>query len=354
MADEAEKTEEPSAKKIEKAREEGNVPKSVEVVGFFGLLVGIVMIYVLFSYWVEGTASVFRQIVPFFHSELNRKDVVALAISLALEFFLLVAPIFIGLMIVGILGNVSQFGFLLSTKAIEPKFSKINPINGLKNLFSLKKLLDGALLTTKVLSAFLIGFWIFLKFMQELTTVSYFNLFDQMRWFAEKAVILAAVLLLFFMVMAAIDLAIKRRQYFKSLRMSKQEVKDEYKQMEGNPEVKRKIRQLMMRAAMKQMMQQLPTADVVVTNPTHYAVALRYDTLKENAPRVIAKGVDFMALRIKEIAREHDIHIVENPSLARELYRTTDLDKIIPESLFLAAAEVLAYVRKISEKATKR
>lgn len=350
MADEEEKTEEPSGKKIEKAREEGNVPKSPEVVVFFGLLVGLILIYVLFTYWVDGTGRVFHQVTPYFHEEIGRKDAISLAISIAFEYFLLVIPLFIALMIIGVVGNVSQFGFLLSSKAIEPKFSKLNPITGLKNLFSLKKLLDGTLLTVKVLAAFGIGFWVFLSFIGELTTVSLFPLFDQMRWFKDKALILAAILLLFFFVMASIDFAIKRYQYFKSLRMTKQEVKDEYKQMEGNPEIKRRIRQLMMQAAMKRMMQQLPTADVVITNPTHYAVALRYNTQKERAPRVIAKGVDFMALRIKEIAREHEIQIVENKTLARELYKNTDVDKEIPETLFQAVAEVLAYVYKLNKK----
>lgn len=350
MADEEEKTEEPSAKKIEKAREEGNVPKSPDVVVFFGLLVGLVLIYALFNYWVEGTGRVFVQIAPFFGEELGRKDVISLAIALAKEYVLLVLPVFIALMIIGVIGNVGQFGFLLSTKAIEPKFSKLNPITGMKNLFSLKKLLDGALLTTKVFAAFGIGFWVFLSFIGELTTVALFPLFDQMKWFRDKALILAAILLLVFLVLASIDFAIKRYQYFKGLRMTKQEVKDEFKQMEGNPEIKRKIRQLMMQAAMKRMMQQLPSADVVITNPTHYAIALRYDTKKERAPRVIAKGVDHLALKIKEIAREHEIQIVENRTLARELYKSAEVDREIPENLFQAVAEVLAYVYKLNQK----
>ncbi|MGP1450896.1 MAG: flagellar biosynthesis protein FlhB [Wolinella sp.] len=350
MADEEEKTEEPSGKKIEKAREEGNVPKSPEVVGFFGLLTGLVLIYALFRYWTEGSGKVFTHVMPFFGHELGRNDVISLAIKLTFEYFLLVAPVFLALVIVAVISNVSQFGFLLSTKAIEPKFSKLNPVSGFKNLFSLKKLLDGALMTIKVLAAFSIGFWVFLSFIGELTTVALFPLFEQMMWLRDKAVILVAILLFFFLVMAGIDLGIKRYQYFKSLRMTKQEVKDEFKQMEGNPEIKRKIRSLMMQAAMKRMMQQLPSADVVITNPTHYAVALRYDTQKERAPRVIAKGVDHMAFRIRDVAREHGIEIVENRPLARELYKSVDVDKEIPGTLFQAVAEVLAYVYRINKK----
>jgi len=182
--------------------------------------------------------------------------------------------------------------------------------------------------------------------MKELPTVSLFPIGDQMRWFVEKLLILVGILLLLFFILAAIDLAIKRYQYFNSLKMSKQEVKDEYKQMEGNPEIKRKMRQIMMQAGMKRMMSNIPQADVVVTNPTHYAVALKYDQKKDRAPKVVAKGVDFLAIRIKEIAREHDILIVQNKPLAQDLYKMVDVDKAIPEELYQAVAEVLAYVHK--------
>eukprot|EP01022_Parablepharisma_sp_SALTPOND_P014749 TRINITY_DN20347_c0_g1_i1.p1 TRINITY_DN20347_c0_g1~~TRINITY_DN20347_c0_g1_i1.p1 ORF type:complete len:215 (-),score=18.51 TRINITY_DN20347_c0_g1_i1:249-863(-) len=172
----------------------------------------------------------------------------------------------------------------------------------------------------------------------------------QLIWFKEKAMILIAALLFVFFIIAIIDLAIKRYQYFKGLKMSKQEVKDEHKQQEGNPEVKQKIRQKMFEMAGKRMMDQVPSADVVVTNPTHYAVALRYDQTQDRAPKVVAKGADRLALRIKEIARESLVQIVENPPLARELYKSVEVDEEVPEMMYQAVAELFAYVQKTQNK----
>ena len=156
--------------------------------------------------------------------------------------------------------------------------------------------------------------------------------------------ILAAVMLFVFLIIAIIDLFITRYNYFNDLKMSKQEVKDEYKQMDGDPQVKGRIRQLQREAAKKRMMQNVPAADVIITNPTHYAVALRYDKEKEDAPVVLAKGIDFLALQIKKIGLENGVEIVENPPLARELYRLCDIDRQIPSELFKAVAEVLSFV----------
>ena len=266
---------------------------------------------------------------------------------------LLLAPIFASLMIAGIVANIFQSGFLLTTKAIQPKLQKLNFISGLKNLISMKKLLDGFLITFKVLTAFVIAFFVFLSFIKELTTISLFPVGEQMIWFKDKALILIAILLTFFLIMATLDYFLKRYQYYKSLRMTKQEVKDEFKNQEGDQQNKGKIRSLMFQAAKKRMMQNIPNADVVVTNPTHYAVALRYDNTKEKAPRVLAKGVDFLAQKIKEIAKEHKIPIIENPPLARALYKDVDIDKEIPQSLYQAMVKVLIKVRNINDEKKK-
>ncbi|TLD85974.1 flagellar biosynthesis protein FlhB [Helicobacter sp. MIT 05-5294] len=352
--DDQEKTEAPSPRKIEKAREEGNVLKSPDVNAFLGLVMGLVLIFLCFNFWVRGISSVFEQIYQSFSQDLTRENAMSIAISLVFQILLLLAPIFAALMIMGVVANVSQSGFLLTVKAIQPKLQKLNFISGLKNLISLKKLLDGFLITFKVMTAFVIGFFVFISFMHELTTVALFPIGDQMLWFRDKALILIGILLAFFLVMASVDYLIKRYQYFKSLRMSKQEVKDEFKNMEGDQQIKGKIRSLMFQAARKRMMQNLPSADVVVTNPTHYAVALRYDQQKERAPRVLAKGVDFLAKRIKEIANEHEIPIIENPPLARALYKDVDLDMEIPETLYQAMVEVLIKVQKINDERKKR
>lgn len=352
--DDQEKTEAPSARKIEKAREEGNVLKSPDVNAFLGLVMGLVLIFLCFNFWVRGVSGVFEQIYQSFSQDLTRENAMSIAVSLVLQILLLLAPIFAALMIIGVVANVAQSGFLLTVKAIQPKLQKLNFINGLKNLVSLKKLLDGFLITFKVMTAFIIAFFVFISFMHELTTVALFPIGDQMLWFRDKALVLIGILLAFFLVMASVDYLIKRYQYFKSLRMSKQEVKDEFKNMEGDQQIKGKIRSLMFQAARKRMMQNLPSADVVVTNPTHYAVALRYDQQKDHAPRVLAKGVDFLAQRIKEIANEHEIPIIENPPLARALYKDVDLDMEIPPNLYKAMVEVLVKVQQINDERRKR
>ena len=352
MADE-EKTEAPSARKIEKAREEGNVLKSPDVNAFLGLVVGLVLIFLCFNFWVDGISNIFFQIYNSFNQDLTRSDAISITISLTFQILYLLAPIFGALVLTGIVANISQSGFLLTTKAIQPKLQKLNFITGIKNIISLKKLLDGFLITFKVMTAFIIAFFVFLGFMKELTTVSLFPIGNQMIWLKDKALILIAILLAFFLVMAITDYLIKRYQYFKSLRMSKQEVKDEFKNQEGDQQIKGKIRSLMFQAAKKRMMQNIPSADVVVTNPTHYAVALRYDSTKERAPRVLAKGVDFLAQRIKDIAKEHEIPIIENPPLARALYKDVDIDKEIPETLYQAMVEVLIKVQQINDERKK-
>lgn len=345
-----EKTEAPTPKKIEKAREEGNVLKSPDVNAFLGLVMGLTLIFLCFNFWVRGLGGIFEQIYQGFNQDFTRDNAISITIGLVFQVLYLLAPIFGALMVMGVIANVAQSGFLLTGKAIQPKLQKLNFISGMKNLISLKKLLDGFLITFKVLTAFVIAFFVFIGFMHELTTVALFPLGDQMLWFRDKALILIGILLAFFMVMATVDYIIKRYQYFKSLRMSKQEVKDEFKNQEGDQQVKGKIRSLMFQAARKRMMQNIPSADVVVTNPTHYAVALRYDQKKERAPRVLAKGVDFLAQRIKEVAAEHEIPIIENPPLARALYKDVDLDMEIPETLYQAMVEVLLKVQRINDE----
>ena len=261
-------------------------------------------------------------------------------------------------MVTGVIANIAQFGLLLSPKAIKPKLSKINPITGIKNVISLKKLLDGFMITLKVFVAFIVGFAVFVSFFNELSSVSMSGLYGQIMWFRQKALILIGVLLILFFIMAVSDYLIKRYQYIKSLKMSIKEVKDEYKQYEQSPEIKAKIRQMQQKIASNRMMQEIPSASVVITNPTHYAVALRYgekEIEKGMPPVVVAKGIDELAIRIKGVAREYEIRIIENPPLARELYRQLDLNQAIPHDLFAAVGQVLqevAYLDSLEGKNT--
>ncbi len=345
MADDLEKTEEPTSKKIEEARKEGNVPKSMELTGFIILfLASLIMIF--YMKFVTGRVEeYFKYIYTLIGAEITNERFYQIVIK-SLGFFLIILlPIMFVIVIAAVIGNVSQFGFLFTVKPIIPKFDKINPVKGFKRLFSIKTFVEGLKTTLKVFIAFLVGFWLFWSFLPEIPKLELMQIFEQLKWFENKAAIIIFSMLGVFFTFAIIDFIYQRYTYKKSLRMSKQEIKDEFKQTEGNPEIKAKIRQIQREMAKKRMMAEVPKADVVITNPTHYAVAIRYDREKEDAPRVVAKGTDYLALKIKEIAREAGVMIVENPPLARELYKI-DIGDIIPAKLYKAVAEVLVYVYK--------
>jgi len=350
MADEQEKTEQPTPKKIEDARKEGNVAKSQDVSGVVTLVVGVVVVIFYMKFLLYKLMDFYVYYVSFFSHEFTINDIVSLFFKSVIEVFILLAPLAIAIMLAGVIGNVAQFGFLFTTKSIQPKFSKINPISGLKNLFSTKKLFEGVKMTLKVAIAFLVGFKLFIGWLNEIPKIELFDLMTQIKWLADKAIILAFTMIAVFLVFAAIDFAFQKYQYTKSLKMSKQEIKDEMKNSEGNPEIKAKIRQIQMKMAQNRMMGEVPKADVVITNPTHYAVAIKYNRAEDRAPKVVAKGVDHLAQRIKEVARENDVMIIENKPLARQLYAEVEIEEEIPEKLYKAVIEVLVYVYKTKGK----
>ncbi|MBE0514535.1 flagellar biosynthesis protein FlhB [Sulfurimonas sp.] len=350
MADDQEKTEEPTSKKIEDARKEGNVPKSQDASGVMTLFIAILAFLLLFPYMSAHMLALSKYYFSLLGMPLDRALMVDIAIVTIKEFLLIVMPLTISVAIAGVVAAIAQFGFLFTTKAITPDFKKIDPIKGTKNLFSMKKIIEGIKITFKSFTTLGIGFVFFFLFITELPTVALFGLGDQMIWLRDKAIVIAFVMLFIIFVFAIIDIIIVRKQYFDGLKMSKQEIKDEMKNMDGDPLIKAKIRQIQMQASRKRMMSEVPHADVVITNPTHYAVAIKYDEQKSHAPIVVAKGMDNIALQIKKIARENSVHIVQNPPLARSLYAQVDLDRPIPSELFAAVAEVLAYVYKMNKK----
>lgn len=350
MADDQEKTEEPTAKKIEDARKEGNVPKSQDTSSFVTLVVAIGAFLALFPYIKERMFNLYRFCQSYVGVDIDKNDIHILMITIFREFALMVLPLAAIVALSGVLAALMQFGFLTTTKPLIPDFKKIDPIKGIKNLLSIKKLVEGIKIIVKVALVLTLAYYYLLDFTKELPSVVFFPIYDQLEWLRDKALILIAVMLMLFLGLALFDLFFVRYNYFKELKMSKQEIKDEYKQMEGDPQVKARIKRVQMEMSKKRMMSDIPSADVVITNPTHFAVAIRYDTEKENAPKVIAKGVDHLALKIKEIARENGVQVVENPPLARELYKKCEIDEMIPETMYKAVAEVLAFVYQSSKK----
>jgi len=312
------------------------------------LFVAILAVLMLFPFMAKHMFALFSYYFSLIGTPLDKLFMIDIAIVTIKEFLLMVIPLATAVAIAGIIGAVAQFGFLFTTKSITPDLKKIDPIKGMKNLFSLKKLLEGVKVTLKSFTTLGVGFIFFFYFIVELPTVALFGLHDQLEWLKDKMMVIAFVMLFIIFVFAIIDVVIVRKQYFDGLKMSKQEIKDEMKNMEGDPLIKSKIRQIQMQTARKRMMAEVPNADVVITNPTHYAVAIKYDEEKSHAPIVLAKGVDNIAMQIKKIARENSVHIVQNPPLARSLYKEVEIDQAIPEALFGAVAEVLAYVYKMS------
>jgi len=350
MADDAEKTEEPTQKKIDDAREEGNVPKSQDTSGVITLFVAILSFLMLFPYMVNHVVFLFKYFFSRIGMQVDKAGMIELAMVMVKEFLLIIMPLATAVAVAGVVAAIAQFGFLFTTKAIMPDFKKIDPIKGTKNLFSMKKLIEGVKVTFKAFTTLGVGFLFFFIFITELPTVALFGLGDQLDWLSSKILIIAFVMLLIIFIFAMIDIIIVRKQYFDGLKMSKQEIKDEMKNMDGDPMIKAKIRQIQMEASQKRMMSEVPNADVVITNPTHYAVAIKYDEEKSHAPIVVAKGMDNIAQNIKKIARENNVHIVQNPPLARSLYAQVEVEKPIPTELFSAVAEVLAFVYKMNKK----
>jgi flagellar biosynthetic protein FlhB len=346
MGDEEEKTEEPTPKKIEDAKKEGNVPKSQDTSAVVTLIAGAVALFFLLPYITEKLGLMMKHYFEFIGMELTVETVQNFMIFSLIELIPVIFSIAIPVMIAGLLAGWMQFGFVYTTKPLQPDLKKIDPIKGLKNLISLKKLIEGIKIVLKVGLVFGIATYISWLLIKELPTVTLFKLPDQLKWLVDNLLIIIIVMIGLFIVLAIIDIIFVRYNYFKQLRMTKQEVKDEHKNMEGDPQVKAKIREVQMKMARTRMLSDVSKSDVVVTNPTHYAVALRYDHEKENAPRVVAKGVDFLAFKIREVALENHVQIVENPPLARELYKVTEVGQTIPDHLFQAVAEVLAYVYK--------
>lgn len=339
------KSEEPTGRRLQKAREEGQVARSKELstmsvlmVSAIGLLVfgggiGESLARVLINSMTLDRADIFDQKQMGLHILESVNDV---AWSLA--------PFMVVVVIAGVWGNVAIGGYLFATKNLVPKLSKINPIEGIKKMFSLNSLVELAKAILKVLFVVAIAILI-LKFNTEaLKGLGR----EPLPAAIEHAVTIIAWAFIYLsattIVIAAIDVPYQMFDHKKKLRMTKQEVKDEFKDTEGKPEVKQKIRRLQMEAAMRRMMQDVPDADVVITNPDHYAVALKYDANTMAAPVMLAKGADHMAERIKEVARANKIEIVSAPPLARSVYFNTDIGEEIPAGLYMAIAQILAYI----------
>ena len=345
MADNDDKTEQPTGKKISDARNKGQVPRSKEAGTFFVLIGGVLSIWAFSSLLGSGLRQIIMNSFSLTRDQIYSVDEFRrIFVQNILSIGIPIIGIALCVFVLAIIGNIMIGGYNFSKEALKPKFNKLNPVTGIGRIFSLNSIIELVKGIFKVVFIASFCYFALSGRIHEVMGLSYID---------PHAGIKRTISLLFqFMVIVVcamipiimIDVPYQKWHYLKQLRMSKQEVKDEYKDTEGNPQIKGKIKQLQFQMAARRMMQDVPTADVVVTNPTHFAVAIKYDPDGETAPLVVAKGVDEIAEKIKEIARESDVPVIPIPPLARSLYYTTDLNKEIPRGLFKAVASLLAWV----------
>ena len=348
MADDEEKTEEPTSKKIEDAKNEGNVAKSAEIVGAAVLVFGSIYLLFFSSFSLIEIKKLMLFSYSFIGQELDGNLYYSIVFSIGITLLKALAPLFILVFILVLAANWMQFGFV----SIPLKFDlqKLDPIKGLKDIFSLKKLLEALKLTIKLSIIIAVMFLLFSLTYKDILYMMSQDTNATLQSIVNLSIFFILTILFIIIIFAIIDFYFTKFYYMKSLRMSKQEIKDEYKNMEGDPQVKGRIRRIQMQMAQKRMMSSVPSADVIITNPTHYAVALSYDNTKNKAPVVVAKGIDFIALRIKEVARENNIPIIENPALARSLFEQIEIDREIPNDFYKAMAEIFSYVYELKRK----
>lgn len=349
--DDEDKTEEPTHKKLREAREQGQVAQSREVNTWIMLFFSA-MLFIWIGGWVGNRLIIVMQnfIAQPHEFAMDSGALRQLMGSTSLEFFKIVIVPLAVLFVAAFLSGFLQVGPLISYESLKPKLDKIDPLKGIKRVFGMRAWLEFAKALFKFILvgvAATIVLWPVIIDSRDMVGIAV----PEMNAILFRTIRqLFNVVLSVLFVFAAFDFGIQRFQLMKQLRMSRQEIKDEYKQSEGDPHIKARLRELRLKRARKRMMAQVPKADVIITNPTHFAVAMEYKQDSNSAPIVVAKGQDRIALRIREIAKENDIPIVENKPLARALYDTVELDQEIPEQHYKAVAEIISYVFSLKRR----
>lgn len=346
-----EKTESATPRRREEVRQKGQVARSTEISAVSGLLVGLLFI----RSFGPGMCDQLSELMRYSFTHLATRDftaatVHARGISMSLTVLTMIGPLLLGLMVVGVAVNAAQVGFLFTTKALMPDFSRLNPLSGLSRLFSGRSLVELAKAMVMVgLSGYLAYSMVRDKYDALLTTPG-MELRESVREVIALASDMAFNMTVILLGLAILDYGYQRWQFEQSIRMTHEELREEMKQAEGDPQLKGRIRQQQRTMAMRRMMQSVPKADVVITNPTHLAVALQYDPKTMPAPRVVAKGERLIAERIKAVAREHGVAVMEDKPLAQALYHTIEIGQSVSPDLYGAVAEVLAFVYRLKRR----
>lgn len=340
-----ERTEPASGRRLEQARQEGNVPRSRELGSLVVLLGGVATMWVLGGWLYQRMARLTRAGLSLEPAQTKDPAQMISALSdLFTDGLTTLLPLFLVLVIAAVAGPIAVGGFNVSTKAFSFQFSRLNPVSGLMRLFSMHGLSELVKALLKAVLIGTIGYSVMKSRGEQSLHLMVMAVEPGLSEFAEMILSSTLTLVSGLVLIALVDVPFQLWQYYSKLRMTKDELKQEFKQQEGDPQIKGRIRQRQREMARRRMMQEVPKADVVVTNPTHYAVAIRYDGASMRAPRVVAKGSDLVAQQIREVARANQVPLLEAPPLARALYRHTEIGDEVPAALYTAVAEVMAWV----------
>ena len=347
-----EKTEDPTPRRLRQAREEGNVARSTDLTAALMLLASIVMIYLLGARMVEGLASSLQTMLLATHSEnpTRADDLQGSFDYLAHIILITVMPLLLATAAVGLAVSAGQVGPMLTGKPLKPRFSKMNPLAGVKRLFDARAGMRLVMSLAKVILIAGVAVVIIVMDIEALAALAAMSALEGFFAGAHMVLMLAVKLSALLIVLALLDFAFQRWQHTRDQRMTKQEVRQDLKDMDGDPMMKQRRARVARQLAMQRMSAAVPGADVVITNPTHLSIALKYDPETMRAPRVVAKGADFMAMRIRQIAAANDIPLVERKPLARALYASAEVGDEVPEKHYAAVAEILAYVYRLGGK----
>ena len=349
MAEDAEdKTEDPTDRKLTQAREQGNIPTSQEVKIWAGLVGALVVVSLFAPYMAQ---DVKRLLIPFIEHPhafpMEQPDVGRILAEITVSIIkVLILPMML-LMVLAVASAMAQSGLMFLPDKLTVDFSKLSPMKGITRIFSGRNLVEFVKSLFKVGAVGFVIFLILRSHMSEYAGLAALDLMAMLDYLRHQVIAMIMVVVLMVFVLAAADWFYQRWAFTQQMKMTKQEIKDEHKQTEGDPMIKGRLRALRMQRARQRMMAAVPKASVVVTNPTHYAVALQYDQESMGAPVLVAKGVDLIAKRIRDLATENEVPIVENPPLARALYATVELDEEIPPEHYKTVAEIIGYVMKL-------
>ncbi|WP_426358495.1 flagellar biosynthesis protein FlhB [Pseudocolwellia sp. HL-MZ19] len=349
-SDSGEKTEEPTAKKLDDAKKKGQIARSKDLGTMFVLVGSAVALMVVGSALVESLSHIMKRLFTLSREE--SLDMNALFGVLQGTLTDIIAPlmwIFVIIVFAAFVGNTMLGGISFSAEAMAPKASRLSPIEGFKRMFGVKAVVEFVKSLLKFFVVFIVAYILLAGLFEEIlglsleaTPINFEHATSMLLW-------MFLALALSIGIIAAIDAPYQVWEHNRQLKMTKQEVKDEFKNTEGSPEIKGRIRRAQYEMSQRRMMQDVPDSDVVITNPTHYAVAIKYDAAAGGAPTLVAKGIDEMAIHIRTIAKEHNVEILQSPALARSLYYTAEVNKNIPEELFAAVAQVLAFIYQLNE-----